>query len=351
MDFINSTTASWDAAAHARFALTYRYSQRIIGEGVPHNGPITTTTDPVTGQITINESTGIFNASLHPAKNWDLNGSVEIGYYDNSFTTVLPRQFKQYRVHTTYKLNSMTTISGVYNDRERHNNTFVGSQDEPYVGPVNHIDYSRFGSVTAVVAPNERYSLDVSYTYSRVYAATNICYSNGATATAPGAATVTVGGAPNVCPVAPPAIPSTWFGRDFMDAPTQFASAGFTYTPIAKVSTNLGYTISDVNGSRFFNDSRDVNGSMVSNYQSPYLSLAYTMHPNLIWKAQYNYFGYGEGGPSGAQLCSTATSATATVTPCASLPFPTGLTEGTAGATAPRTFHANNVTLGVHYEF
>jgi len=27
------------------------------------------------------------------------------------------------------------------------------------------------------------------------------------------------------------------------------------------------------------------------------------------------------------------------------------MTEGTAGATAPRDFHANNVTLGVHYEF
>ena len=30
---------------------------------------------------------------------------------------------------------------------------------------------------------------------------------------------------------------------------------------------------------------------------------------------------------------------------------PTGLTEGPAGATAPRNFRANNVTLGLHYEF
>jgi hypothetical protein len=29
----------------------------------------------------------------------------------------------------------------------------------------------------------------------------------------------------------------------------------------------------------------------------------------------------------------------------------TGMNEGTAGATAPRDFHANNITLGFHYEF
>jgi hypothetical protein len=109
--------------------------------------------------------------------------------------------------------------------------------------------------------------------------------------------------------------------------------------------------MSDVNGSRFFNDARDVNGSMVSNYQTPFVNVAYTLHPGLIWKIQYNYFGYGEGGTSGAPLCSTATNPTATITPCATIGVPTGMTEGTAGATLPRDFRANNLTLGVHYEF
>ena len=55
---------------------------------------------------------------------------------------------------------------------------------------------------------------------------------------------------------------------------------------------------------------------MVSAYQSPYVKFAYTMRPNIVWNAQYNYYGYGEGGVSGATLCSTATSPTAVVTPC-----------------------------------
>jgi hypothetical protein len=203
------------------------------------------------------------------------------------------------------------------------------------------------------LAPNDHYGVNLNYSYSDVYAATNICYSNGAapaTATTPafaGAATVTASGAPHLC-----VGNATWFARDFMDAPTQFGSVSLFYSPTDKVRSNLGYTASAVNGSRFFNDAREVNGSMVSNYQSPFVDVSYTMHPGLIWKAQFNYYGYGEGGASGAPLCSSsATSPTATITPCATIGVPTGMTEGTAGATAPRVFHANNVTLGVHYEF
>ena len=119
-----------------------------------------------------------------------------------------------------------------------------------------------------------------------------------------------------------------------------------------KIQANVGYMISAVHGSRFFNDARDVNGSMVSTWQTPSVGVNYAMHPGLVWKAEYNFYGYGEGGHSGAQYCSmTAASPTATVVPCASLPYPTGITAPPSGFTAPRNFHANNVSLGVHYEF
>jgi len=55
-----------------------------------------------------------------------------------------------------------------------------------------------------------------------------------------------------------------------MNAPTQYASVALALSPIAKFHANIGYRISSVNGSRFFNDPRDVNGSLVSTYQSPF---------------------------------------------------------------------------------
>ena len=136
-----------------------------------------------------------------------------------------------------------------------------------------------------------------------------------------------------------------------MDAPTQSGSAAITLSPSDKLHSSVGYRISSVNGNQFFNDARAVNGSLDSTYQSPFVNLAWTVHPGWIVKAEYNFYGYGEGGPSGPQNCSTSTSLTSTVVPCTSLPFPTGLTEPSSGLTAPRNFHANNVTLGMHYEF
>jgi hypothetical protein len=126
-------------------------------------------------------------------------------------------------------------------------------------------------------------------------------------------------------------------------------------SPNKKVHSDIGYRISSVNGTRFFNDARDVNGSLVSKYQTPYANLAWTIHPGWIFKTEYNYYVYGEGGPSGSPYCSTSTSIAgeASIVPCNSITLtgPTGLTEASSGLTASRGFRANNLTLSMHYEF
>jgi hypothetical protein len=256
---------------------------------------------------------------------------------------------KHYRIHTLYRPKPWATLSGAFNDLERHNNTNnVGPSID---GPLQHVDYSRSVSLGAVLAPNEHYDFDFNYAYTDVYMSTNACYLSGASTIFPGAAeTNSAGTGPNLCP----SVLTDWGPvKDFMDAPTQYASFGLTYSPNKTVRSGLGYRISAVSGNQFFSDAQQVNGSLQSAYQSPYVNLAWTLHPGLIWRFDYNFYGYGEGGPSGAPFCSTATSATATVVPCNSstLTGPTGLTESSAGMSSPRNFHANNVTLSMHYEF
>jgi len=260
-----------------------------------------------------------------------------------------------------YKPRPWATLSGAFNDLERHNNT-NNTGTTPIDGPLQHEDHSRVYSLGAVLAPSEHYGLDFDYAYSDVYASTNICYLNGSptsgTSTAvPGAvpsATSTL--CPGVFSRGSTTILSDWGpNKDFMDAPTQSGSVALALSPVDKFHSNIGYRISSVNGSRFFNDARDVNGSLVSTYQTPFVNAAWTIHTGLILKAEYNYYGYGEGGPSGSAYCSTSTTVAgeASIVPCNSptLTGPTGLTESPAGATAPRTFHANNVTLGIHFAF
>jgi hypothetical protein len=360
----NNFTGTWEASPRTTFSLTYRYGTHTIAQGSPHNTPLAVgaTTN---GTVTIDENGGIFNAAVRPTANWDINGTIEVLYADNAFTPVSPRQTKHYRVHTMFRPKPWATLSGAFNDLERHNNTnnnqsAIAAGDDPYNGPLDHVDSSRIVSLGAVLLPNEHYGFDLNYAYTDVYAATNICYDNGAQNAStvvgmPGTASLSSSGAPNVCLGTYTRGSTTqladWFARDFMDAPTQFGSVAFTMSPVDKIHSSVGYRVTSVNGNQFFNDARSVNGSLDSTYQSPFVNLAWTLRPGLIWKAEYNFYGYGEGGPSGPQFCSTSTSLTSTVVPCTSLSAQTGLTEPSSGLTAPRNFHANNITLGVHYEF
>ena len=220
-------------SARARFALTYRYSDRNIGQGVPHHGSHPNATrSRGWNRSPSTRSTGIFNAALHPAKNWDLNGSVEVGYSDNAFTTVRPRQFKQYRVHTIYRPKSWATVSGSYSDRERHNNT---NNNQDAAGATNQLQrprqprrYSPHRHCGDVIGAKRALQLRRQLLLQRgVRGNQHLLHQRRCerTATAPavpGVATVTARGAPNLCRGSATR-PGT--RRDFMDAPTQFASA------------------------------------------------------------------------------------------------------------------------------
>jgi len=337
----NDATVSWDASSRATLALTYRYRTHTVIQ--------TSGTGPLSNLIGIEENGGIFNAALRPSPQWSLNGTVEILYADNALTPIGPRQTKHYRFHTRYKVKPWATVSGAFNDLERHNNT--NNTGTPSAdGQLGHVDYSRNVSLGVVVSPNEHYGFDANYSYTDVYTSTNICYLNGATAALPGTASTTNTGAPNLCP----SLLTDWGPtKDFMSAPTQYASVGANYSPNKVLRTAAGYRISAVSGNQFFADAQQVNGSLQSAYQSPYFNIAWTIHTGLIWRAEYNYYGYGEGGPSGAPFCSTSTAVTSVVVPCNSptLTGPTGLTEASSGLSAPRNVHANILTLAMHYEF
>ena len=356
-DLTNNLTASWIALPRATFSLTYRYRMRTIAEGIPHNTalPVGATSN---GTVAIDENGGVLGVALRPAANWSINGSAELLYADNVLTPLGARQTEHYRVRTRFRPKPWATISGAYNDLERHNNTnnnqsAVAAGDATYAGPLGHVDHSRFVSVGASLLKSEHYGFDFSYSYSDVYTSTNACYNAAASSTQPGAATPSG----TACPGATVRGATYYeFGpvRDFVDAPTQSASAALSIAPVKAFRASLGERVSAVNGSQFFNDARAVNGSLDSTFQNPFVHLAWTVHRGWIWSAEYDFSGYGEGGPSGAESCSTSNptpGSPAPVVPCSSLPFATGMTESPAGLSAPRNFHANNVTVGMHYEF
>jgi hypothetical protein len=363
----NNATLTWDATPRSTFSVTYRYQDHLISEGqgtAAHNVTIPAN-NTTSGEVEIQENGGIFNAALRPSANWEINGSVEAMFNDNVFTPMGFRQSWHYRVRTLFRPKPWATVSGAFNDLERHNNTnnnqsFPGNTTA-YYGPLDHVDHSRVVSFGAQLFPNDRYGLDLNYSYSDVYLSVNACFQGAASilpggAVAPGAATqsaVLCGPASGTHGLA-----VLYLGRDFEDQPTQFGSASLMYSPAKQIRSNLGYRVNAVNGSRSFTDASDVNGTLVSTYQTPFVNVAWTVHKNLTWKGEYNYSGYGEGGgQSGARYCNAnaalVSGATSAPTVLCSSVANTAMSAGSPayGFTAPRNFHANNVTLGLHYEF
>jgi len=264
----NTFVTAWDVTPKARISLGYRYRSRII-------------TDSAGDFIPIHENWGLFAAALRPTPELRINFNFDGMYADNAFTRISPRQLQHYRARATYQPHPWLTVSGAVNIYEARNN----------VETVNHLEHNRDYSFGTTIAPSEKWSLNLSYAYDSVYSTTIECYPS--TPPPPGAVT-----APPVCTEAG----TPYQSNGYYNAPMQFGSIGFTFSPVKRVHVNAGYRMSDVDGTSEMLNIRQVPGSLQSQFQSPYGGLYIQMAPNWTWKADYNYYSYGEGTPIGPTL-------------------------------------------------
>jgi hypothetical protein len=289
--FLNQKTKTdtfmvdWDVTPRVRLSTGYRYRSRII-------------TDSGGDFIPIHEDWGLFGAALRPTAQLRVNFNFDGMYADNAFTRISPRQMQHYIVRTTYRPHPWLLFNGTVNIQESRDN----------VQTVNHLEHNRDFSFGASITPNERWSLDLNYAYDSVYSSTIECYTS---TPAPPSAAV----APAVCIAAGTPLLS----NGYYNVPTQFGSVGFMLAPSKRVHFDGGYRTTAVNGTSDLINIRQVNSTIQSQFQSPYADLAVDIAPNWLWKANYNYYGYGEGLP--------------------------------IGPTLPRNFRGNVYTLAVQYAF
>ena len=100
---------------------------------------------------------------------------------------------------------------------------------------------------------------------------------------------------------------------------TNFGMTAIRFKPEKRVTANVGYSITSVDGSTpQFNILQPL-GSLQYKYQQPVANLSVDLGHKLAWNMGWNYYQYGEGS--------------------------------FVGPTAPRYFHANNVTESLRYSF
>ncbi len=282
---VNTFYANWDVNPVTRLSLGYRFSTRTVSD--------------IGGDyIPIRSNWSLFGIVFRPNPQFRANFNFDWMYANNSFTRVDPRQMQHYVLRTAYNPKHWLSFNGTLNILEDRDN----------VQTVDHLAHNRNYSFSTAIAPSEKWSVNLSYSYNDIFSRTDECYASSAPVD---------GGIPSppVCQDA--SLP--WVASGYYNQPTQYGAFEFDYTPVNKVHAIAGYRISSTVGQAPPINIRQVPGSLQSQYQTPYGTIAYDLAPNWTWKADYNYYGYGEGSP--------------------------------IGPTLPRAFHANIVTIGVRYAF
>jgi len=249
----NTISADFQLKSWASLSIGHRYRDRVINTG---------SDDP---RYNEHQNSGLLGVVIRPTSQWKVNGNLEIGYSDNAFAQVSPRQWQHYQLRSSWKPKSWATLSGGFNDLERRDN----------VQNVGRLDHSRSFTASTVLSPSEHYGLDMSYGYLDVFSRNTICFAD---TFAPSGATLMPAGA--TCGnVSSTSTPPGYYGNAYYDAPTQYGAIGIMLAPVKQFRSNFGYRMTAVDGHTEMLNPRNVPGSLQSQFQSHYVNLARTLSP------------------------------------------------------------------------
>jgi len=250
--------------------------------------PSECTLDPATGVITeigpeaandtarnyyyIHENAAEFGLSARPNDKLRVNADVMVGYNDNSFTRISPRQLQSYKIHTTYEPKPWANISAAVDIHENRDNVFT----------VNNIEHGRTYSLNAALGPRSDFTVDFGYSFMDVFTQTEICFpDSSALFTQP-------------CPVAGASSPlgtlSFYASRD------NYAYADVMAKPQKRVTFLVGYLGSIVRGSTTFLNPLTPTGTLDFDYFTPYASVTFDIYKGVSYRTAWNYYGYQDHG-------------------------------------------------------
>jgi hypothetical protein len=243
----------------------------------------------------IHEDALLAGVTLRPIHNLRINGDVEWGYNDNTFTRTDPRQVQAFKVLANYKPRNWVTLDGAVQIHENRDNVVT----------VDNLEHDRSYSFSTIIAPNQRVMINFGYNYWDVFTQSFLCfnytvsYSNfpagGSTAfqtSPPGVATV-----PCTSVIPNASVTATGDGtRSTYSSTDHFAHADLVWKPTKRVTTVFGYAGSFVRGSTIFLNPLAPNGTLNYNYLMPYGSVSINVYKGLSYKMAWNYYGFNQRG-------------------------------------------------------
>jgi hypothetical protein len=294
----SQTELAWDISKKAGARIGYRYGERSFNHFIDY---LPGDLDHFVGL----EKTALLGLWARPTHALRLNFDLEHTNYNSVFIRMSPRKEGRYRFQATYTPRPWATLGGSVNILQQ-SNADIQTQ---YVG------HNQNYGLTASLAPRERFGLDLAYNFNSVIQNALICFND----TPPAGVTLpfVTGANNNNCAGNDTA--NNLMANSYYTNHTHFGMAAIRFKPEKRVTANVGYSITSVDGSvPQFNILQPL-GSLQYKYQQPVANLSVDLGHRLAFNMGWNYYQYAEGS--------------------------------FVGPTAPRYFHANSVTESLRYTF
>jgi hypothetical protein len=292
----NQTELAWDISKKAGVRIGYRYGDRVFDHLI----------DVLAGdedRLVVHEHTALLGFWARPIHALRLNFDLEHTHYDNVVVRMAPRKESRYRFQTSYTPRPWAVLGGSINIL----------QDANADSSTNYVGHNRNFGLTASLTPRERFGLDLAYNYNDVIQNALICFND----TPPAGVILPFVTNAASCAANDPANPL--LANSFYTNHTHFGMIAVRFKPVKRVTANLGYSITSVDGSiPQFNILQPLGSSQYKYYQ-PVANLSVDLGHKLAWNTGWNYYQYNEGS--------------------------------FVGPTAPRYFHANSLTESLRYAF
>jgi hypothetical protein len=292
----NQTEVAWDISKQVGARIGYRYGDQIFNH---FNDFLPGDED----HFVVHEHTALLGLWARPGHALRLNFDLEHTNYDNVIVRMAPRKESRYRFQTSYTPRPWAVLGGSINIL----------QDANADSLTNYVGHNRNYGFTASLTPRERFGLDLAYNYNDVIQNALICFND----TPPTGVSLPFVTNAASCAANDPANPL--LANSFYTNHTHFGMGTVRFKPVPRVTANLGYSITNVDGSiPQFNILQPL-GTSQYKYSQPVASLSVDLGHKLAWNSGWNYYQYNEGS--------------------------------FVGPTAPRYFHANSLTESLRYAF
>jgi hypothetical protein len=294
----NQTDLAWDISKNTGARIGFRFGDRAFNHF----------NDYLPGDLDhflINEYTALLGFWARPTHALRLNFDLEHTNYDNVIVRMAPRKESRYRFQTTYTPRPWAVLGGSINIL----------QDSNAAASTEYAGHNQNYGLTASLAPRERFGLDLAYNFNSVIQNALICFSD----TPPTGVTLPFVTNANNNNCAGNDTSNNLQANSYYTNHTHFGMTAIRFKPEKRVTVNLGYSITAVDGAApQFNILQPL-GSLQYQYSQPVANLSVDIGHKLAWNMGWNYYQYGEGS--------------------------------FVGPTAPRYFHANTVTESLRYAF